>query len=172
MDKIKIELDRHEVGQVLDGLEKRAYAYEQTARYWDKGDDAAAVIEGVLFEEVNNADEARSIATFYRNIISKIQQQMDETSYQKTEKQTAAAMQSREDKRGELLGTIRVQDAGKIVRGHLRECDLDEFAAHVENITGAQVEYAASSPDMEVLEVFRTENYMGMLDNNITSEDD
>ena len=116
-------------------------------------------------QEVNDADEAANIATFYRLIMSKIQKQRSATPMEKAEKDTKAELAQRQAERGESIGMASVQAVVDIMRDHLRECDLDELASHVESITGAQAEYAGDDPYMETMEIFRTENYMGMLDN-------
>jgi len=74
MTDITLVLERHEVGQILDGLEQRAIAYERTVACWN----GEYIPAGVVIEEVNNAGEAESIAKFYRDIIGKILKQHKE----------------------------------------------------------------------------------------------
>lgn len=64
--KIAIELDSNEWGQIIDGLTIRAESYENTIRYYETG------YADEFVEEVSSADEARTIAAFYREIIGKI----------------------------------------------------------------------------------------------------
>lgn len=74
MQKIyRIELDDFDLGQLLDGLEARAEAWEKTADYHRTGESPADFI----VEECNDADEAEKILAHYRSIISKIQKQRE-----------------------------------------------------------------------------------------------
>jgi hypothetical protein len=73
---ITLELEDIEVGQVLDGLEKRAEAYESTALWFSKDIDVKDIPAYAVLEEVNSSGEAASIAAFYRAIIKKIQAQV------------------------------------------------------------------------------------------------
>jgi hypothetical protein len=72
--KYRIELDDVDLGQVLDGLEIRAEAWEKTADYHRSGESPPDFI----VEKCNNADEAGRIANHYRSIIAKIQKQQEE----------------------------------------------------------------------------------------------
>ena len=71
-----IELDDCDLGQLLDGLEARAVAWEKTAEYHRTGESPADFI----VEECNGADEAENISAHYRSIISKIQKQREAQS--------------------------------------------------------------------------------------------
>jgi hypothetical protein len=71
--KYRIELDDFDLGQVLDGLEIRAEAWEKTADYHRTGESP-----NIIVEECKNADEADSIANHYRSIIAKIRKQQEE----------------------------------------------------------------------------------------------
>ena len=71
-----IRLDAHDLGQILDGLQARAEAWEKTAEYHRTGESPPDFI----VEECNNADEASRIAKHYRSIIAKIQKQHEEQS--------------------------------------------------------------------------------------------
>jgi hypothetical protein len=71
--KYRIELDDFDLGQVLDGLETRAEAWEKTADYHRTGESPNFIVE-----EGKNADEADSIANHYRSIIAKIRKQQEE----------------------------------------------------------------------------------------------
>ena len=71
--KYHIELDGFDLGQVLDGLEIRAEAWEKTADYHRTGESPNFIVE-----ECKNADEADSIANHYRSIIAKIRKQQEE----------------------------------------------------------------------------------------------
>ncbi|NQX00587.1 hypothetical protein HQ447_07985 [bacterium] len=72
----KIELDEHDLGQLLDGLEIRAESWRRTAEYLRTGD----LPEGELFliEECSDEDEADEIAARYEAIIKNIQKQMED----------------------------------------------------------------------------------------------
>ena len=77
MSKIyRIELDAFDLGQLLDGLECRAKAWEKTAEYHRTGESPADFI----VEECNDAAEADRIANRYRSITAKIQKQQQEQS--------------------------------------------------------------------------------------------
>jgi len=77
MQKIyRIKLDDHDLGQLLDGLEARADAWEKTAEYHRNGYSPPDFI----VEECNDAHEAAGIAKHYRSIIAKIQKQQEEQS--------------------------------------------------------------------------------------------
>ena len=76
MSKIyRIELGDLDLGQLLDGLEARAEAWEKTAYYHRTGQSPSDFI----VEESNDAHEA-GIANHYRSIIAKIRKQKDEQS--------------------------------------------------------------------------------------------
>jgi len=69
----RIELDERDLGQLLDGLEKRAESWERTAEYLRSG-----YIDGdYIVEECSKPEEADGIAAHYRSIIVKIQTQME-----------------------------------------------------------------------------------------------
>ena len=75
MQKIyRIKLDAHDLGQLLDGLEARAEAWEKTAEYHRTGQSPP----DFLVEECNDAYEADRIANHYRSIIAKIWKQREE----------------------------------------------------------------------------------------------
>ena len=77
MKKIyRIKLDCHDFGQLLDGLDVRADAWEKTAEYHRTGQSPP----GYMVEECNDVAEADSIATHYRTIIAKIRNQRDAQS--------------------------------------------------------------------------------------------
>ena len=77
MQKIyRIQLDCHDLGQLLSGLEARAEAWEKTAVYHRTGYSPPDFI----IEESNDANEAGRIANTYRSIIAKIQKQQEEQS--------------------------------------------------------------------------------------------
>lgn len=73
--RYRIELDDNDLGQLLDGLEARAEAWEKTADYLRTDE----MPEGELFliEECSDAEEADGIAEHYRSIIRKIRNQME-----------------------------------------------------------------------------------------------
>lgn len=71
---IQIKLDENDLGQLLDGLETRAEAWEKTANYHRTGESPPDFI----VEECNDAHEADGIANHYRSIIAKIRKQREE----------------------------------------------------------------------------------------------
>ena len=72
--KYRIELDGFDLGQVLDGLEIRAEAWEKTADYHRTGESPPDFI----VDECSDADEANRITNHYRSIIAKIRKQREE----------------------------------------------------------------------------------------------
>ena len=72
----RIELGDLDLGQLLDGLEARAEAWEKTADYHRTGESPPDFI----VEECNDAHEADGIANHYRSIIAKIEKQRAEQS--------------------------------------------------------------------------------------------
>jgi hypothetical protein len=77
MQKIyRIGLDDFDLGQLLDGLEARAVAWDKTADYHRTGESPPDFI----VEECNGANEAENISAHYRSIISKIQKQREAQS--------------------------------------------------------------------------------------------
>ena len=72
----RIELGDLDLGQLLDGLEARAEAWEKTADYHRTGESPPDFI----VEECNDAHEADGIANHYRSIIAKIEKQRAEKS--------------------------------------------------------------------------------------------
>ena len=73
--KYRIELSRNDLGQLLDGLEVRAEAWERTARFLlgSKFSDDDLHIP----EECHKPEEATGIAEHYRQIISEIRCQLE-----------------------------------------------------------------------------------------------
>lgn len=71
----RIELGELDLGQLLDGLESRAEAWEKTAEYFRL--DGMPDDEFFIIEECSGLDEAVAIAGHYRSIISKVRRQMD-----------------------------------------------------------------------------------------------
>ena len=69
----RIELQELDLGQLLDGLEARAEAWEKTANYHRTGKSPADFI----VEECKDAQEAEKISAHYRSIIGKIQKQRE-----------------------------------------------------------------------------------------------
>lgn len=72
----RIQINGHDLGQLLDGLATRAEAWEKTAEYHRTGHSPPDFI----IEESNDANEADSIASHYRSIIAKIRKQQEEQS--------------------------------------------------------------------------------------------
>jgi hypothetical protein len=73
----RIELDDFDLGQVLDGLEIRAEAWEKTADYHRSGESPPDFI----VEECKDAEEADTIASHYRTIIAKVRRQREEQNH-------------------------------------------------------------------------------------------
>ncbi len=71
----RIELDEHDLGQILDGLEIRADSWRRTAEYLRAGD----MPDGELFmiEECSDEDEAEGMAATYGRIIGMLVAQRD-----------------------------------------------------------------------------------------------
>ncbi len=69
-DAIDIKLPRLDILQIIDALESRAESYEKTAAYFN-GEPITEIIE-----ECSDADEAQKIAISFRDIITKIENQM------------------------------------------------------------------------------------------------
>jgi hypothetical protein len=68
-----IQLDRLDLGQLLDGLELRAESWERTAEYLRSGH-----VDGdYLVEECTKPEEADSIAAHYRAIIASIRKEVE-----------------------------------------------------------------------------------------------
>ena len=76
MKKPKVELTKTEWGQVLDGLTCRVMLYEETVGYYEHG-----VTYGHI-AEVRDAEEARVIAKYYRDIIWKLETQLGARGYE------------------------------------------------------------------------------------------
>jgi len=72
----RIELNGLDLGQLLDGLDMRATAWERTAEYY-RGEESS---DDFLIEECNGEHEAQSIAAHYRAIITSIREQMEAQS--------------------------------------------------------------------------------------------
>ena len=72
----RIEIDHHDLGQLLDGLEARAEEWAKTADYHRTGQSPPDFI----VEECNDAGEADSIANHYQSIIAKIRKQREAQS--------------------------------------------------------------------------------------------
>ena len=71
-----VKLSAADLGQLMDGLECRAEAWEKTALYHRTG----VVPDGFLVEECNDAAEAERIAKRYRSILATIVQQTEHQS--------------------------------------------------------------------------------------------
>ena len=69
--KIEISLEKIDWGQIIDGLTCRAEQYEQMADYYSGGQAKGDVLL------VRDGDEARGLADWYREIISKIHAQIN-----------------------------------------------------------------------------------------------
>ena len=68
-----LRLDENDLGQILDGLEVRAAAWEQTADYHRTGQASP----GFLVEECDDADEAAAVARKYRDIMANLVNQRE-----------------------------------------------------------------------------------------------
>ena len=71
----RIELDEHDLGQLLDGLEIRADSWRRTAEYLRAGDMPDG--EFFMIEECSDEDEAEAIAADYGRIIGMLMEQRD-----------------------------------------------------------------------------------------------
>jgi len=71
----RIELDEHDLGQLLDGLVIRAESWRRTAEYLRAGDMPDA--EFFVIEECRDEDEADGLADRYEAIIKNIKSQME-----------------------------------------------------------------------------------------------
>ena len=71
----RLELDAQDFGQVLDGLEQRAVAWERTADYLRT--ETMPPGEFFLIEECSDPEEAASIAAHYRRILQTLRTQME-----------------------------------------------------------------------------------------------
>ena len=71
-----IRLEENDLGQMIDGLEVRAEAWEKTSDYHRTGESPTDFI----VEECSSAEEAEKIAARYRSIIAKIQKQREAQS--------------------------------------------------------------------------------------------
>ena len=69
----RIELNDLDLGQLLDGLEARAAAWDKTADFHRTGESPADFV----IEECNGTSEAEKIAAHYRSIISQIVKQRE-----------------------------------------------------------------------------------------------
>jgi len=78
MKKLKVELNRQEWGQVLDGLACRVALYEETVGYYKYGVSYGHIAE------VNDVLEARAILRYYRRIIRNIKKQLGEGGHVET----------------------------------------------------------------------------------------
>ena len=79
---LTLRLTRGEIGQILDGLEVRATAWERTADYLHTGEMSADDL--FIAEECRDEAEAKAVAADYRDILRKIRGQLpvtDETRY-------------------------------------------------------------------------------------------
>ena len=68
---VQLSLPRNFVGQILDGLAVLTEQWDATAAYLSHGEIGEQVIR-----ECSNAEEAESIAEFYRQIASDIRGQL------------------------------------------------------------------------------------------------
>ena len=71
--KLRIELESNDLGQALDGLETRAKAWEDTARYLATGESPN---DSFIVDECSDVEEAENIAQHYRSILSEIHEQV------------------------------------------------------------------------------------------------
>lgn len=71
---LNLMLTRDEIGQILDGLEVRAVAWERTAEYLRTGEMSADDL--FIAEACRDEEEARAVAADYRSILRKIRGQL------------------------------------------------------------------------------------------------
>lgn len=75
MDKeITLKLPDNMVGQILDGLRERTKVWRDTEQYMEEG---YTNDESCFIEECSSANEARSIAEYYEEIIGAIGKQLE-----------------------------------------------------------------------------------------------
>jgi hypothetical protein len=72
--KYRIELEAHDLGQAVDGLEIRAKQWEDTASYLRTGESPD---EFFIPEECRDAEEADNISQHYRRILKQIEEQVE-----------------------------------------------------------------------------------------------
>lgn len=72
----RVELNDPDLGQLFDGLESRAEAWEKTADYHRNGKSPPDFV----VEECNDYEEADGIANHYRAIIARVRRQPEEQS--------------------------------------------------------------------------------------------
>jgi hypothetical protein len=73
MDKeVTLKLPSNMVGQILDGLRERTKVWRETEQYMEVG----YTDEPCIIEECSDANEARSIAEYYEEIIGCIEKQL------------------------------------------------------------------------------------------------
>ena len=77
-DMKTVKLNEVEWEQVLDGLACRVALYEETVGYYEHGVSYGHIAE------VRDADEARIILNYYRDIIGKIERQLGKGGYVST----------------------------------------------------------------------------------------
>ncbi len=70
-DIVVLKLSRNWVGQIVDGLDVLAEQWEATQRYLETG----LVDDSVAIRECDDADEAASLAAWYREIMLSITEQ-------------------------------------------------------------------------------------------------
>ncbi|MBL7953531.1 MAG: hypothetical protein JNJ91_00740 [Flavobacteriales bacterium] len=69
-----IRLNGLDLGQVIDGQEARATAWNLTATYLETGEAP----DGYVIEECSDAEEARRLAEHYQRILASLIQQQTE----------------------------------------------------------------------------------------------
>jgi hypothetical protein len=70
---ITIQIDRDDLGQILDGLDVLAQQWRDTLRYHEVG------IVSECIRECTDADEARWIMNYYEQIISHLSMERERT---------------------------------------------------------------------------------------------
>ena len=71
----RIELDEHDLGQLLDGLEIRAESWRRTAEYLRTEEMPDG--EFFIIEECSDEEEADGLAARYEGIVQNIKGQME-----------------------------------------------------------------------------------------------
>ena len=71
-NKFTLNLDRNDVGQIMDCLCVRRDDWRYTQRYFEEGFEEA----GRIIEECTDGDEANNIADCYERIIGEIKGQL------------------------------------------------------------------------------------------------
>ena len=73
VEEYEIRLPRHDILQVLDALEERAYLWDNTVRY---AEGRLMADEFGVLAEYKDAEDARTVLEHYRDLIFEIRSQL------------------------------------------------------------------------------------------------